>query len=237
MLSFRVIEFEYLIQPFADIIYRGAVNKRHRLQRHIEFGAVALKQQIVTGGFAGQIQHIGKPAQPDCFTPSCSPFTCGSCCISFVICRTALSLSEMPCQTFSSKEKVPTFSVCIGFTSHSCLATANLGYLYVSDNDYHFNRLFCGGIRRERGFSLRRAASQRDIRGGLRRVAARRACYPYEFVLYPASPYRTPRWPVSVTAPPCVADLNIHRKYLFLHSVCRKCAFIGILRRGARRGL
>lgn len=55
MLSFRVVKFEYLIQPFADVIYRGAIDERHGLQRHIEFGAVALKQQIVIGGFAGQI--------------------------------------------------------------------------------------------------------------------------------------------------------------------------------------
>ncbi|MNP76726.1 hypothetical protein D3C76_1740200 [compost metagenome] len=61
MLSFRVIEFEYLIQPFTDKIYRGAIDERHGFQRHIQFGAIALKQQVVFRRGTGEIQHIGKP--------------------------------------------------------------------------------------------------------------------------------------------------------------------------------
>jgi len=107
------------------------------------------------------------------------------------------------------------------------LTTANLGCLYVSDNDYHFNRLFCGGIRRRRAFPLRRAASARDSFGAWRDIAERSSFYPYEFIAHPASPYRFPRWPAGFTAARNIADLNIHRKYLFLYFVCRKNAFNG----------
>jgi hypothetical protein len=50
--------------------------------------------------------------------------------------------------------------------------------------------------------------------------------YPYEFTAHPVSPLRLPIGSNALQGRAFYVDLNIHRKYLFLHFVCLKNAFI-----------
>ncbi len=77
MLSFRIIEFKYLIQPFADEIHLGSVDERHRLQRNKQQSAVMLKHQVIAGRLFGSIQNVAKASAARLFHRELKTFDFG----------------------------------------------------------------------------------------------------------------------------------------------------------------
>lgn len=74
VLSFRVIKFKYLIQAFAHEINLRAVNKRHRLQRHVKRCALMSKQQIVFRRFFHQVHRVAEARTARLFYAQSQPF-------------------------------------------------------------------------------------------------------------------------------------------------------------------
>ncbi|CQR23088.1 Uncharacterised protein [Yersinia enterocolitica] len=74
--------------------------------------------------------------------------------MSRVICAAALSVIVTPCQTLSSSENVPTDSCCICPTFYFLIISWLIMGKSIqivhngSDNNYHFNRLFCRDIKK-----------------------------------------------------------------------------------------